>query len=61
MARLGVIKDEPNIDLMDAKENVRAELGVGGTLTKNGERTTYPESSLRLFDPKGNLIWMAPQ
>ncbi len=59
-ATLVVTKDGPGLDLFDENENVRASMGTGQTETEDGRVTTYPESSLLLFDQDGYVIWEAP-
>ena len=60
-ASLGLDTDgAPSLLLFDAKGNGRAALGVSQTTTKNGKLTTFPESSLLLFDPDGTLHWKTP-
>lgn len=49
------------LELRDESGGVRSQLGAGRTKTQDGRRTTFPESSLRLFNPDGNLIWSAPR
>ena len=39
------------LDLFDGNGNTRAVLG---------RTTTYPDSSLLLFNPEGNVIWSGP-
>lgn len=59
--QLVVAEAGPALDLRDAEGNPRAQLGAGSAVTPDGTTTTYPESSLRLFGPDGNLIWSAPR
>jgi hypothetical protein len=35
-------------------------LGAGQTITPDGRKITYPESSMRLFNPEGKVIWSVP-
>lgn len=51
----------PTLRLSDKGGTSRLQLGVGTTTTSGGRRTTYPESSIRLFGPEGNLAWSAPR
>ena len=47
--------------LQDEAGLYRASLGSSERVRADGRRTTYPESSLLLFGPDGNVIWQAPQ
>ena len=47
--------------LLDRDGNVRAELGVTTTVDRRGAEIKTAESSLTLFDAKGDLIWQAPR
>ncbi len=58
--RLGVSKDGPALQLYDDNGKGRASLGVSQITTPDGKVTTYPESSLLLFDPNSRLLWEAP-
>ena len=58
---LGVAKEGPMLGLNDADGKTRAVLGITQTTTPDGKVITYPESSLLLFDPNGNVIWEAPR
>ena len=60
-AVLDVLKDGPSLRLLDEDGTPRATLGTGRTRGKDGRVTTYPESSLRLFDPDGYVSWDAPR
>jgi hypothetical protein len=50
----------PALRLSDANGASRATLGVSQTTTKDGTVTTFPESSLLLFDPDGTVRWKTP-
>ena len=58
---LNVRKDGTSLALYDEKGQPRAKLGAGSTSSPDGTKTTYPESSLRLFGPKGKMLWSAPR
>ena len=60
-ASLDVDKNGPGLNLFDKNDKGRAVLGISQTTTPDGKVITYPESSLLLFDPNGNVIWMAPR
>jgi hypothetical protein len=57
---LVMFKDGSSLNLSDKNGKTRATLGRSQTTTPDGKTITYPESSLLLFDPNGNVIWMAP-
>ena len=59
-AMLSTSNGGPGLVLFDEKGKVRAGLGVNETTTPDGKVTKYPESSLLLFGPDGNIIWRAP-
>ena len=54
-------KTGPVVQIFDKNGKGRAALGVSKTTTPDGKITIYPESSLLLFDPNGNVVWMAPR
>ncbi len=60
---LGVNRDgSPALDLYDKNVNKRATLGVTTTVDKRtGAETKTAESTLTLFDAKGDVIWQAPR
>jgi hypothetical protein len=55
-----VDNDGPKLGVADAAGNTRAVLGATQTVTPDGRTIGHPESSLHLFDAKGNVIWSAP-
>ncbi|MFA6470992.1 MAG: hypothetical protein WCU00_03040 [Candidatus Latescibacterota bacterium] len=59
-ASLTIIRRGPELIFRDEKGKIRTTIGVSQTETPDGKVTTYPESSLLLFDPEGNSIWSAP-
>lgn len=50
----------PSLSLMDRQGNIRALLGASLEMTGTGAVTRRAESSLALFDQKGEVIWKAP-
>ena len=60
-AGLNVDKIGPSLDLFDINKQLRASLGICKTLTPDGKTVAYPESSLILFKPDGNVLWMPPK
>lgn len=58
--QLAVTEGGPALDLLDASGQMRTVLGVGSSTTPEGRTTNYPESSIRLVGPDGELIWSAP-
>ncbi len=50
----------PSLSLMDRQGNIRAILGASLEMTGPGAVTRKAESSLALFDQKGEVIWKAP-
>jgi hypothetical protein len=58
--KLRVGKDGPALKLDDQNGTARAVLGTVETKTEDGKITTYPESSLVLFDVEGKVRWLAP-
>jgi len=50
----------PSLSLMDRQGNIRALLGASLELIRTGAVNRRAESSLALFDKKGELIWSAP-
>ena len=60
-AVLGTYKNGPVLSLLDRHGNERAGLGAYKTKKSDGKITTYPESSVLLFDGDGTMIWKAPQ
>jgi len=59
-ATLAVLEDGPTLLFTDLQGQNRAVLGTGSTTTSDGRKTTYPESSLRLYKPDGTVLWMTP-
>ncbi|MFA6472334.1 MAG: hypothetical protein WCU00_09870 [Candidatus Latescibacterota bacterium] len=59
-ASLNILKIGPRLSLIDENDKYRAILGVSVTESKDGKKTTYPESSLLLFGTDGPMIWHAP-
>ena len=59
-AVLAVGKDGPGLALFDENGKGRAMLGAGKTVSPDGRKITYPESSLRLFGPDETVVWQAP-
>jgi len=59
-AGLGVPAHGPMLELYDAAGKPRAVLGKGQATTPDGKMMTYPESSLRLSGPDGNIRWQTP-
>jgi len=55
-----VLEDGPTLLFTDLQGQNRAVLGTGSTTTSDGRKTTYPESSLRLYKPDGTVLWMTP-
>lgn len=58
-ALLAMGKDGPNLSLCDENGKVRFIAGKTMTQLPDGKTTGYPESSLILFGPDGNVIWSA--
>ncbi len=58
---LDVTKDGPALTFSDENGHGRATLGSTQTVSPDGRTTTYPESSLLLFGPNGNVLWSAPR
>ena len=54
-----VNNDGPVLNLADENRQIRVVLGPGKT-EQAGKLTTYTESSIRLFDGSGSMIWSAP-
>ena len=50
----------PSLSLMDRQGNIRALLGASLELIGTRAVTRRAESSLALFDQKGEVIWQAP-
>lgn len=50
----------PSLSLVDCQGNIRALLGASLEMTGTGVVTRRAESSLALFDQKGEVIWRAP-
>ena len=50
----------PSLSLVDRQGNIRALLGASLEMTGTGTVTRRAESSLALFDQKGEVIWRAP-
>jgi len=50
----------PSLSLVDRQGNIRAILGASLEMTGTGAVTRRAESSLALFDQKGEVIWRAP-
>ena len=50
----------PSLSLVDRQGNIRAILGASLEMTGTGAVTRRAESSLALFDQKGEVIWQAP-
>ena len=50
----------PSLSLVDRQGNIRALLGASLEMTGTGAVTRRAESSLALFDQKGEVIWQAP-
>ncbi len=50
----------PSLSLVDRQGNIRALLGASLEMTGTGAVTRRAESSLTLFDQKGEVIWSAP-
>lgn len=50
----------PSLSLVDRQGNIRALLGASLEMTGTGAVTRRAESSLALFDQKGEVIWSAP-
>jgi len=59
LTTMGKGKDMPGLILYDENGKVRASLGADQTETPDGRKITYPESSMRLFNPEGKVIWAA--
>ena len=60
-AGLRVVEDGARLQLADAAGTPRVTLGADRTSTPDGKTTIYPESSLLLAGPDGNVIWRAPR
>jgi hypothetical protein len=56
---VAVFKDSPVLFLSDEKGKARFVAGKTATETPDGKTIEYPESSLILFGPDGNVIWRA--
>lgn len=59
-ATLNAGNDGSALDLFDAEGRSRATVGASETETPDGKTTRWPESSLLLFGPDGELRWSAP-
>lgn len=49
-----------HLTLYDAKGAHRADVGASASETPDGRTTTYPESTLTLWDADGKMLWQAP-
>lgn len=58
--QLAVSETGSALYLYDESNQIRTQIGVGGSKTSDGRTTAYPESSIRLAGPDGELIWVAP-
>ncbi len=59
-ARLHVRNDTAGLMIKDTNDNQRLRLGGGYRKERDGTTTTYPASSIYLFDADEQLIWKAP-
>ena len=48
------------LTFFDESGKGRLTLGVDRTKTPGGKTVSYPESSILLFNPEGNVSWSAP-
>jgi len=58
--QLSLRSDGPRLSLYGKNKKCRAVLGSTRADNSDGKIVTYPESSLLLFDPNGEVIWQAP-
>jgi len=58
-AGLWAYKDGPGLALYDENGNERFKAGKTTTVTPDGKKIEYPESSLILSGPDGKVIWSA--
>ena len=59
-AGLSAFKGGPSMELYANNGKVCAQVGVGETVTGDGRKVAYTESSMRLYNLAGNMIWAAP-
>jgi hypothetical protein len=59
-ATLEVDMNGARLQIADKNGTSRSQVGSSATVSPSGKRTIYPESTLMLFGPDGNVIWTTP-